>query len=554
MPLSVSLYQMNSIAGDLSGNSAKIITAAKIAQKRGSKVLLTPEMSLIGYPAEDWLLRPEFQIQAMNAIVQLAKDLEDQNISIPVIVGSLSISTQYRPYNSAFVLKDGKISGFYHKHHLPEYGVFDEERVFTPGEDLCTLTLEGQKFGLSICEDLWYPDIAQDYAREKVDGLFIINASPFEWGKQQNREKTIIQHLHAVNLPAIYVNCIGGQDDLIFDGASFAVDKQGKIQQTLPCFKECLGLIDFPTQQSQQVIDLSLPNTGFQEYSATITKETGKESSIYSALVLATADYVHKNGFQDVVLGLSGGVDSALVASIAVDALGPQHVTAIMMPTDFTTQESLNLAKKQSKLLGIQYIIHPIEPIFDSYMQCLKEDFKNKQFDITEENLQARIRGSLLMAWSNKFNNLVLTTGNKSETAVGYSTLYGDTAGAFAPIKDVYKTEVWKLCIWRNSLQEKERILSQIIAREPSAELRENQKDQDSLPPYDILDNILFLYLEKKRSIQDILDQGYNKVIVQKIICMIHHSEYKRRQSPLGPKISSMNFGKDWRYPIAWQK
>lgn len=554
MSLPVALYQMDSVCGDLAGNADAILQAAKTAQDHGAKLLLTPEMSLIGYPAEDWLLRPDFQDQATTAVEQLAKNLLEKEIYIPVIVGSLQISGQSRPFNAAFVLQHGKISTVYHKHHLPEYGVFDEDRVFTPGKDLCIITIEGHKLGLAICEDLWYPDIVQKYAKENVEGLLIINASPYEWGKQTTRELIIKNHLSAANLPGIYVNCVGGQDELVFDGASFSVDNQGQIRAHLHPFRELLTIWNFPIQKEQKTTALALPQrTNSLPLTFVNDVNHSKEASIYSALVVATFDYVHKNCFHDVVIGLSGGVDSSLVASIAADALGSQHVTAIMMPTKFTSSESLDWAKQQAKNLGIRYVVYPIETIFNDYLNLFQKQFQGHPWDVTEENLQARIRGSILMGWSNKFSSLVLTTGNKSELAVGYSTLYGDTAGAFAPIKDVYKTEVWELCKWRNSIQSSERILSKIISRAPSAELRENQKDQDTLPNYDDLDKILSLYIEYGQSTQAIAKQGFNIDTVSKIIKSIQHSEYKRRQNPIGPKISTTNFGKDWRYPICWK-
>lgn len=552
MSLPVAVYQMDSVCGDLAGNADAILQAAKTAQDHGAKLLLTPEMSLIGYPAEDWLLRPDFQDRATTAIRQLAKDLQEQSIRIPVVVGSLQISGQPRPFNAAFVLQEGKIAAVYQKQHLPEYGVFDEERVFSPGNELCIVTIEGHKLGLAICEDLWYPDIAQKYAKEKIEGLLIINASPYEWGKQQERERTVCQHLYEAKLAAIYVNCVGGQDELVFDGASFSIDKSGNIQNNLLPFQEKLEIWTLPPEAKKDVLALPSPKRKITLPPTFIYKDQSKEASIYSALVMATADYVHKNKFKDVVIGLSGGVDSALVASIAVDALGAQHVTAIMMPTKFTTDDSLKLAKQQAENLDIRYIVHPIEQIFNNYLKLFQNDFKELPWDVTEENIQARIRGTILMGWSNKMKSLVLTTSNKSEIAIGYSTLYGDTAGAFSPIKDLYKTEVWKICQWRNEVQQSSRILPSIINREPSAELRIGQKDQDSIPDYKILDNILYLYIDKKKDQKTITKEGYDIDTTKNIIKLIQHSEYKRRQSPIGPKITTMNFGRDWRYPITW--
>lgn len=554
MSLPVALYQMDSICGDLLGNANAILQAAKTAQAHGAKLLLTPEMSLIGYPAEDWLLRPDFQERATEAIEHLALDLQKHGIQIPVVVGSLQISGKAHPFNAAFVLQKGKIAAVYHKHHLPEYGVFDEDRVFTPGNKLCVFTIDGYKLGLAICEDLWYPDVVLEYAKKKVAGLLIINASPYEWGKQKTREMIVSKHLLEANLPGIYVNCVGGQDELVFDGASFSVDPQGQITDRIQPFKECLTIWNLKNPEKQTPTSLNLPQK-LQPlpYTFVTDEDPSREASIYSALVVAIADYVHKNNFQDVVIGLSGGVDSALVASLATDALGSDHVTAIMMPTQFTSNESLDWAKQQAETLGVRYVIYPIETIFKDYLDLFQKQFQGHPWDVTEENLQARIRGSILMGWSNKFSSLVLTTGNKSELAVGYSTLYGDTVGAFAPIKDVYKTEVWKLCKWRNSIQHRAMILPEIINREPSAELRVGQKDQDTLPNYEILDNILYQYIDQRKSVQDIKKLGYNIETAKHIIKLIQHAEYKRRQSPIGPKITEMNFGRDWRFPISWK-
>lgn len=551
MSLPVALYQMNATAGDLAGNSAKIIAAATKVQSDGAKILITPEMSLIGYPAEDWILRPDFQQQTTTAIQKLATDLQQAGIDIPVIVGCLQISGQKRPFNSAFVLQKGEVQATYQKHHLPEYGVFDEDRVFTPGKNLCLLHVSDHTVGIAICEDLWYPDIARSYAQHHAEGLLILNASPFELGKVSEREAIVSKHLKPVKLPGIYVNLVGGQDELVFDGSSFLVSKSGNIKQKLGSFVE--GLVIWDLLGNELVSNSNLvKNRSHVPLSFTET-DLSPEAAIYSAVTLAIFDYVHKNGFQDVVLGLSGGVDSALVASLAVDALGKEHVTAIMMPTRFTADESLTLAKGQAETLGIRYFVRPIESIFSAYQELLHNDFSSLPWTVAEENLQARIRGTLLMAWSNKFGSLVLTTGNKSETAVGYSTLYGDTAGAFAPIKDIYKTNVWSLCRWRNQISKSEHILDCIINRAPSAELRENQKDQDSLPAYEVLDGILQLYIEKSYSIEEILNKGYDEETVKKVLKLLHRNEYKRRQSPLGPKISSLNFGRDWRYPITWK-
>lgn len=553
MSLPVALYQMDATAGDLTGNRAKIIAAARNAQNLGAKVLITPEMSLIGYPAEDWILRPDFQQQATAAIHSLAQELVHAGVEIPVIVGCLQISDCKRPFNAAYILQKGDIQATYQKHHLPEYGVFDEDRVFTPGKNLCVINVSGYSVGIAICEDLWYPDIAIAYSQAGAKGLLILNASPYEYNKASTREEMVARHLKDAGLPGIYVNLVGGQDELVFDGGSFITDKSGSIRHRMGSFVEKLAIWDLFSSEAAPVSDTSSRKIATELPKSFTEIDKSREASMYSAITLAIADYVHKNGFRDVVLGLSGGVDSALVASLAADALGPEHVTAIMMPTRFTADESVALAKKQAATLGIRYFVRPIESIFSSYQALLKEDFEGLPWTVAEENLQARIRGTLLMAWSNKFGSLVLTTGNKSETAIGYSTLYGDTAGAFAPIKDIYKTTVWSLCRWRNQVTQKERILHSIIDRAPSAELRENQKDQDSLPSYETLDGILQSIIEESSSLEDIVKNGYKESTVKHILTLLHKNEYKRRQSPIGPKMSCMSFGRDWRYPITWK-
>lgn len=531
-PIRCALYQMNPKVGDFRGNAEKILSAARKAADAGCSLLVTPEMSLVGYPAEDWLLRDDFCAKARAELQRLAEKLADFP-DLGVLVGVPEVAEGHR-FNSIAVLRAGRIEALCRKQHLPEYGVFDETRIFTPGNNTTVVTVEGVKVGLCICEDLWYPDVAQKAKAMGAEILVACNASPYEAGKARQRERTVVGHAAAAGLGLIYVNCTGGQDELIFDGASFVSDDQGTIGLRLTAFDEKFAV--FETAHS---------------YEAVAVSEETPESELYKALTLAVRDYVRKSGFTDVVLGLSGGIDSAVVAAVAVKALGAEHVHAVMMPTRFTADLSVTEAEKLASNLGIHYVVRPIEPLFAAFVSELSADFKDRKLDVTEENLQARIRGVLLMAYSNKFGQLVLTTGNKSETAVGYSTLYGDTAGAFAPIKDVFKTRVWALAREINREAGFELIPETIITRAPSAELREGQTDQDSLPDYAELDAILARYMEKREDEKTIArETGLPESLVHRIVTLVHRNEYKRRQSPPGPKVSALAFGRDWRFPI----
>lgn len=530
----IALLQMKSIVGDFEGNARKIQQGALKAQQAGASILLTPEMSLVGYPAEDWVLRSDFCQRARDVLIALARDLK---ASIPVLVGTVWLDEEGHRRNALVLLKDGQISAMYFKHHLPEYGVFDEARLFVPGNDACVVEIDGVKLGLSICEDLWYADVARQAKEAGAQVLLSANASPFEMGKIIQREETVIRHATDAGLPLVYVNLVGGQDELIFDGSSFATNLNGDVVQRQKRFEEDFSVISLESL-TQPVV-------------ANVATETHRLAELHDALKLAVRDYVHHNGFQQVVLGLSGGIDSALVATLAAQALGAANVLAVMMPTRYTADLSFSLAKKLADNLGIQYIVRPIEALFSAYQEILTEDFAGRSWDVTEENLQARIRGVLLMAYSNKFQRLVLTTGNKSETAVGYSTLYGDTAGAFALLKDVYKTEVWALCRYINQREGREVIPEDLINRPPSAELRTGQLDEDSLPKYEVLDVILRKYVDERRSLSEIAEQVECDVPeIERVIRLVHRNEYKRRQSPMGPKVSGLAFGRDWRYPI----
>lgn len=534
--LRVAASQINSTVGDFAGNAEKILAAAKRAESEGADILLTPEMSLVGYPAEDWLLRDDFCERASDALYELAGKL-GREIRIPVLVGVVVLD-KYVRRNALVVLSGGKIAGCYFKRHLPEYGVFDETRVFRPGKSPALFTVRGVRVALAVCEDLWYADVAQESAVAGAQVLLVANASPFYRGKRAEREAKVTQHAAAAHLPMVYVNAVGGQDELVFDGASFVSDGAGVIHAHLSSFAEDFRVFEVP------VIG------GKAAWKAPEAAREEGYSDLYEALVLATRDYVQKNGFSDVALGLSGGVDSALVASIAADALGAEHVHCLMMPTRFTADQSLSDAQKVASNLGVHYDIVPIEPMFESYLGGLRDAFAGRPWDITEENLQARIRGTLLMAFSNKFSRLVLATGNKSESAVGYSTLYGDTAGAFAPIRDVLKTDVWALCRARNAAAGREVIPESIITRAPSAELRENQTDEQTLPPYEMLDTVIRLYVHEGKNVEQIVCAGVPREVAQRVIRMIHRNEYKRRQCPVGPKVTPLAFGRDWRYAM----
>ena len=533
--LRLAFFQMNPVVGDFSGNARKILEAARKAKEQGADMLITPEMSLVGYPAEDWLLRQDFCLQAARTMEDLAAKLKAEE-AIPVIVGNVKISAEGRRTNVACLLRNGCIAATYEKQHLPEYGVFDEDRVFEGGQCPRVVEVKGIRVGLCICEDLWYPDVAKSASQAGAQLLVSINASPYEIGKASVRENVVICNAKAAGLPLCYVNCVGGQDELVFDGGSFASDKNGRVVFRQKRFEEALSVVD---------AGVLLRGSALEQTEVTESDE------LLEALTLATHDYVVKNGFKQAVLGLSGGIDSAVVAAIAARALGPENVLAVMMPTRFTADLSLTEAERLADNLGIRYVVRPIEQLFDAFSDRLAEDFVGRPWSVAEENLQARIRGTLLMAYSNKFGSLVLTTGNKSETAVGYSTLYGDTAGAFAVIKDLYKTQVWELARVINRKAGREMIPESIITRPPSAELREGQLDQESLPEYAVLDAFLRAYIEGKQSVEAASQAaGCSAETGNRIVRLIHRNEYKRRQSPIGPKVSRLAFGRDWRFPV----
>ncbi len=530
----IALAQLNQTVGDFDGNVERIVTAAQAAAAGQADVLLTPELALAGYPAEDLLLRQAFHEDCARALQRLCE--RTAGLSLILVVGAPSFEDGHRR-NSAIVLHRGELVGRYDKQELPNDDVFDERRYFEAGSGPLVLDIAGVPCAILICEDLWYPRAASQAREAGARMLLVLNASPYHVDKQALRIDVARRNATARGMPIAATNLVGGQDELVFDGLSFALDAQGELAgQALP-FEEDLLFVDAIADGTALRIEPGRIEPGLE-----------LEPQVYRALVLGLRDYVGKNRIPSVLLGLSGGIDSALVLTIAVDALGPQRVRVLMMASPYTADISIADARDMADRLGVRYDELPIGPIFDAFRQTLATEFAGLPEDTTEENLQARIRGNLLMALSNKFGAIVLTTGNKSETAVGYSTLYGDMAGGFAVIKDVPKTMVYRLSRWRN--RDGEVIPERIITRAPSAELRPDQTDQDSLPPYDVLDGIVELYVEENRSIADIVAAGYPRDAVERVVGLIRFSEYKRRQGPIGTRITRRAFGRDWRQPI----
>lgn len=528
----IAIAQFSPHIGNIEANAEKMQQLANEAKAQKSDLIIFPELSTIGYPAEDLLLRPSLSKRTQQAFEQLS-----QVKDIVMVFGFVNQTEDGQRYNSAAVMKDGKILGIYNKQNLPNYGVFDEKRYFNEGHQHLVFEYLGHKFGVLICEDIWSLNTVQQLAQLNVETVLVLNASPYEVGKPQHRINTMQELAKQLNIHLVYANQVGGQDDLIFDGTSFVINKDGAVALQAPSFQQALFYSDYlAEQQSYQVAE------------STPTLDTMAE--IYQALVMSTRDYVQRSGFPGVILGLSGGIDSALTLAIAVDAIGADKVQAVMMPYTYTSQISVEDAAAQAKNMGITFGIAEINPIVNSFMQTLYPFFGNAPADATEENLQARTRGTLLMSLSNKFGNLVLSTGNKSELSVGYCTLYGDMVGGFAVLKDVYKTIVFELAKYRNSISETPVIPERVITRPPSAELRPDQTDQDSLPAYDILDAILYAYIEEDMSQDDIIAKGFDAEVVKKVIRLVDFNEYKRRQGSIGPRISSRAFSRERRYPI----
>lgn len=541
--LRVALAQINVTVGDLAGNAARILAAAHDAVAQGAQLLVTPELSLCGYPPEDLLLRPAFIEACQQQLASLGAALAA--LPITVVVGAPLPLAQALPQsrsqqaprglNGAVVLQGGREIGRYAKRELPNYQVFDERRYFVSGRDagLAPLVVEvaGRRVGLLICEDAWFDEPAQAARAAGAELLAVINASPFHVGKPAEREARMAALARRVGLPLLYAHLVGGQDEVVFDGASFALAADGSLTARAPMWTEHLLLLD--GQGRGAIAELPV-----------------MEAQVWGALTTGVRDYLGKSGFPGALIGLSGGIDSALVLAVAVDALGADQVRAVMMPSPYTADISWIDARDMAARLGVQYDEIGISPLFAGFNEALAPLFAGRAADTTEENLQARIRGTLLMALSNKFGALVLTTGNKSEMATGYCTLYGDMAGGFAVIKDVAKTLVFRLARWRNAQAGGEVIPLRIIERPPSAELRPDQKDEDSLPPYPILDAILQRYMEEDAPVEQLLAEGFDPAHVDQVTRLIKISEYKRRQAPIGIRITHRSFGRDWRYPI----
>ena len=528
----IALAQFSPHIGNLEANAQKMLEQANEAKKQNADLIIFPELSSIGYPAEDLLLRPSLTKRTQQVFEQL-KTVKD----IVMVFGFVNQTEDGQRYNAAAVMKDGQVLGVYNKQNLPNYSVFDEKRYFTEGHQHLVFEYLGHKFGVLICEDVWSLSTVQQLAQLNVETALVLNASPYEVGKPQHRVETMSALAKQMNLNLVYANQVGGQDDLIFDGTSFVIAKNGSIVLQAESFKESLYFAEYEAEQQ-----------AFKANALPPALDTMAE--IYQSLVMATRDYVQRSGFPGVILGLSGGIDSALTLAIAADAIGADKVQAVMMPYTYTAQISVEDAAEQAKSMGVTFGIAEINPIVNSIMQTLYPFFGNSPADATEENLQARARGTLLMGLSNKFGNLVLSTGNKSELAVGYCTLYGDMVGGFAVLKDVYKTIVFELAKYRNSISDKPVIPERVITRPPSAELRPDQKDQDSLPPYDVLDAILYAYIEEDMSQDDIIAKGFDAEVVAKVIRLVDFNEYKRRQGAIGPRISSRAFSRERRYPI----
>lgn len=529
MSIKIALAQLNFTVADIKTNTAKIIAAITEAKQQQADLVVFPELSVTGYPPEDLLLRPDFIRQAQAAVDEIKLHTD----GIVAVIGC-PLQHGKRLYNSALALSNGQVIAEYHKQALPNYGVFDEQRYFNAGHQLCLIEVKNTQLALTICEDIWQAGIIARNREAGAEIILALNASPFHAGKVHQREEIIGEQVKQADLPLVYVNQVGGQDELIFDGSSFVLDQHGEVSFRADEFVEQLAVVEFVDNQPQPAI---------------VAPHYQAVASEYKALVLGIKDYVRKNGFQGAILGLSGGIDSALVLALAVDALGADKVEAVLMPSRYTQDMSNEDARLEAEWLGVKHHTIAIEPAVLAFNQMLEPLFAGSKKDTTEENIQARCRGVLLMAMSNKQGKLLLTTGNKSEMSVGYATLYGDMAGGFAPLKDVSKLLVYQLAEYRNTLSPA--IPERVITRPPSAELAPDQKDEDSLPPYPILDPILALYIEQDKSASEIIALGYPQEAVVRAISLVDRNEYKRRQSPPGIRITPRAFGRDRRYPIS---
>jgi NAD+ synthase (glutamine-hydrolysing) len=532
--LRIALAQLDLLVGDVHGNATRVINTARQARADlKADLVLYPELSLSGYPPEDLVFHRGFRRQIEAGLAKVREEVPDVSVMIgfPEYAGTAI-------YNSAALINGGTISAIHRKAELPNYKVFDEKRYFQPGGQPSVVDVQGFRCGLLVCEDIWEPEEVQMARSDGAELLIVINASPYEIHKQRERETVARARCLDVGLPMAYVNLVGGQDELIFDGNSFVMNAEGVVVMRAPAFIEGMYFVDFVRESRGRVV----PQPGH------IEPELSDEASVYGALVVGVRDYVNKHGFPGVVMGLSGGIDSALTLAIAVDALGADRVHAVMMPSRYTSSMSLDDAQEQARLLGVQYSLLSIENMFEATLATLKDEFAGRPPDATEENFQSRCRMLLLMGISNKTGKMLLTTGNKSEMAVGYATLYGDMAGGFAPIKDCSKMLVYRLAAYRNAGG---RVIPQrVIDRPPSAELRPDQKDSDSLPSYEVLDAILEAFIEEDLSVDEIVARGFDRATVGRVLDLVKRNEYKRRQAPPGVRVSRRAFGRDWRYPI----
>ena len=568
--LRIGMSQINTTVGDFTGNTRKILEAIAAARSLGVDLITFPELAICGYPPEDLLFKPQFIEENLKSLEKVIK----QTSGLAVIVGFVDAKSDI--YNAAAIIYDGKLVSIYHKIYLPNYGVFDENRYFQAGREYPVYTMFGVGIGVNICEDIWYeagPATAQAYAGAEV--IVNISASPYHFGKENDRERMLATRAADNVAIIVYDNLVGGQDELVFDGNSMVLSEKGQLIARGKQFEEDLIVVDLDVEavfrtrlhdprwrketllledQPEQAVKIMVseppPSAPKPALPPRQIKAHSFPGDVYDALVLGTRDYITKNGFKKVLIGLSGGIDSSLVAAIAADALGPSNVIGILMPSRYSSSGSISDSELLGRNLGIKYITIPIEKVYQAYIETLAEQFREAKPDATEENIQARIRGNLLMALSNKFGWLVLTTGNKSEIATGYTTLYGDMAGGFAVIKDVPKTLVYELAKYRNSIANDEVIPPSIISKAPSAELRPEQKDTDSLPPYDLLDPVLTAYVEEDKSVEQIIGSGFEESVVKRAARLVDTSEYKRRQAPPGIKITPRAFGRDRRLPI----
>ena len=529
------MAQLNLVVGDVDGNTSRIVAAANEARDvYRADVVMLPELAVSGYPPEDLLFHSGMRLQVAKSLQRLQQEIRGITLiaGYPEYVGETI-------FNAAIVIKDGKIIANHRKACLPNYRVFDEKRYFTPGDQPTIIEINGTRTGVLVCEDVWDVGPARRARASGAQVLLVINASPYEVDKQSQREQEVVsERIRENGIPVVFLNLVGGQDELVFDGNSFVMDAQGLVTQRAPAFTEGMYVVDMTVQSDGKVCPI--PNK--------IVPLQGQEESVYGALVLGTRDYVTKHRFPGVVMGLSGGIDSALTLVIAVDALGAHRVHSVAMPSRYTSQMSNDDAALQARQLQVKHSEISIEGMFEATLTALKNEFAGRAPDTSEENIQSRCRGVLLMGISNKTGKMLLTTGNKSEMAVGYATLYGDMAGGFAPIKDCSKMLVYRLCRWRNS--QSPVIPERVIERPPTAELRPDQKDTDSLPPYEVLDPILEAFIEEDLSVEQIAARGFERATVGRILDLVKRNEYKRRQAPPGVRVSGRAFGRDWRYPI----